>query len=121
MKAMKVTGKVTHIGAVVAAGKYHKQTIAIEVEGEKYNDTLAFVAFGERALAEAEKVNFGDIVEVEFYPRSREWEGKFFTDLNLWSVEIVKGGYARPEEKAPVSPSELISQTDESDDLPFEF
>lgn len=118
---MKVTGKVTHIGAITAAGKYQKQTIAIEVEGDKYNDTLAFVAFGERALAEADKVNLGDIVEVEFYPRSREWEGRFYTDLNLWSVKIVKSGYARPEEPTPLAPSDILGNADENDDMPFEF
>lgn len=60
-------------------------------------------------------IEVGSKVIVHFDLRGREWEGKFFTNLNAWRIELAGhpdsgGGDAAPEAKS----------TDKvEDDLPF--
>lgn len=69
--------------------------------------------------------NEGDLIKVHFDLRGREWNEKFFTNLNAWRVE--QAAAAAPEaqeEDAPVFNDGFPSASDEptveyNDDLPF--
>lgn len=71
--------------------------------------------------------NEGDLIKVHFDLRGREWNEKFFTNLNAWRVEqgAVEAATPMPsEEDAPVFNDGFPSagdepQTEYKDDLPF--
>lgn len=78
--------------------------------------------------------NEGDMIKVYFDLRGREWNEKFFTNLNAWRVEKAATGDASPAGAAPVSsvsdpsfPKEEpgnsgasnAQKVEEFDDLPF--
>ncbi len=75
-----------------------------------------------------DNVNEGDQIKVHFDLRGREWQGKYFTNLNAWRVEAVSneapagggapaGGFGDDFPKASDESSSAAVQAD--DDLPF--
>jgi hypothetical protein len=112
MSDLKVTGTITRIMDIVtgesANGAWSKVVFAIETDGE-YPKTVAFTIFGADKVDKFLKYNkVGKKVEVSFDVKSREYDDKFFTDLNAWKVWGLEG------QEAAVPAGE-----DEEDDLPF--
>lgn len=54
---------------------------------DDYERLVALTSFGEDKTAMCRQFNADDIVEVSFVPESREFSGKWFTDLRLLSCK----------------------------------
>ncbi len=98
-------------------GEWKKQEFVLELEGT-YPKKVCISAWGD-------KVNVGSFVEgamlnVSFDVESREFNGKWYTNLTAWKVESAKDEQQGPP---PVPPFESYpSETDlppMKDDLPF--
>ena len=96
-----IRGKITHILApqsgVSKAGKqWMKQEFVLETEGQ-YPKKVAFTIFGEEKIKMAQ-LQQGHTVEIEVDAESREYNGKWYTDLNAWRVNnlSVGGTYQNP-------------------------
>jgi len=75
--------------------------------------------------------NEGDMIKVHFDLRGREWNEKFFTNLNAWRIEEAQATAGDellppPEEELPPMPDEVPDELnfdnhadDAQDDLPF--
>jgi hypothetical protein len=73
----------------------------------------------------------GDNIEVEFDLRGREWNGKYFTNLQAWRInragdgesgggESFGGGRQQSQPaKAPAPVASTSSSNDFDDDIPF--
>lgn len=69
----------------------------------------------------------GSMIKVSFDLRGREWQGKYFTNLNAWKIAGESGNTAEPEENfnqdiaAPKAPAgdPPVGATEDYDDLPF--
>lgn len=99
---MQVIGKIfrlgDNLGGTSERGEWVKKTVVIEttdVDSKK----IAFEAFGEKVVADCnntlyngEPYNYkvGDIVQISFDIRSREYEGRWFTNLSLYSMELLQ-------------------------------
>jgi len=92
-------------------GEWKKQIFVIETEGE-YPKKVAFTAWnaGVEALGQLRE---GQKVTVSYNPESREYNGKWYTDLKAWKIE----GMGRVEQ--PVQRSSGYSQPKDDDGLPF--
>jgi len=78
--------------------------------GDKYNNLYCFSIFGQEKVDNFAKYNkVGDAVKVSFNVSTNEWQGKYFTSLQAWSV-FKETGEANGQE--PVV-------SDVVDDLPF--
>lgn len=80
---MAIRGKVIHVGqpqsGTSKAGKpWSKQEFAIETEGQ-YPKKVAFGVMNNKFT-----MNIGDVVEVEVDAQSREYQGKWYTELTCW-------------------------------------
>lgn len=72
--------------------------------------------------------NVGDIIKVSFDLRGREWQERYFTNLNAWRIEAVNespaesaveaGGFDPLSEPVVNSQAESLNAED-FDDLPF--
>lgn len=70
--------------------------------------------------------NEGDEINVHFDLRGREWQDKYFTNLNAWRIERVSDQPAAPA-SGPEQPVDFLETNDSSgdmkaedfDDLPF--
>jgi len=93
MSELKVSGKITSIldveKGVSKAGKdWQKQNFVIDT-GEKFNNIICFQVFGVdkcEALTKYNKV--GDVVNVSFNVSSREFNGKYYHNLDAWMVKL---------------------------------
>ena len=101
-------------------GVWKKQDYVLQY-GDQYPKLLCFNLWGDK-IDQLEKLNIGEMISVSFAVESREYNGRWYTDIKAWRVSPVS-----PEKpkSAPVKTEEeqeyLTTFTDESqnDDLPF--
>ena len=68
--------------------KFSKRELVVETaDNPKYPQPIIMVATGDR-IGQLDSVGLGDEVKVEFSVRGRAWQDKFFTELNIWKVEV---------------------------------
>lgn len=85
---MELQGKTVAVldllsGTSKAGNAFRKREFVIETEGQ-YPKKVCLQLFGERVN---ECPNVGDEVKVSFDAESREWQGRWFTQLSAWKVE----------------------------------
>jgi hypothetical protein len=88
--ALEISGKVIQILSEQSGtgknGQWSRQDFIIETE-EQYPRKVCFSAWGEKvSLIKALKA--GTSVKVSFNVESREFNGKWYTDLRLWKIEL---------------------------------
>lgn len=106
-------------GVSRAGNEWKKQEFVLETSGQ-YPKKICFTIFNEK-FSLLEKLSEGDEVEVTFNLESREYNGKWFHNINAWKVDKTAAGDsvkdAPPEyrlEDIPPEPDEL-----DGDELPF--
>ena len=115
MSELKVTGKITTIldvekGVSKADKEWHKVFFVIDT-GAKFNPEVCFQIFGQEKVDKFLKYNkVGDDVDVDFNLSSREYNGKYFHNLDAWKV--FKAGESTDNTPTP-------EPVDETNSLPF--
>ena len=93
--------------------------VSTEIEySEKYteNNTIAISLFG-KAIDKVSNVQVGEIVELKGSINSKEFNGKWYTNLKVFSAEIVGG---KKERNKKDDADELyLPDEDNSDEIPF--
>jgi hypothetical protein len=112
-----------------ARGQWAKQEFVLEYPDGNYTSQAVFTAFGQDKVAELDKYQAGDRIKVSFNIKSREYNGRWYTDLQIWRV--APAGEAKPVAQAPAAPpapafeapaptlDDMPADSPESDDLPF--
>lgn len=134
---MEITGKVVRLGALTegtsARGPWRKQDLIIETE-EQFPKTVCLTCWTNQ-IDEIQKFAPGQTIKAQIDLSSREFNGKWYTDVRVWRFEPV-GATAVPA-AAPAQPAQqpMMHQTppvaapapeyfapagdDSTDDLPF--
>jgi hypothetical protein len=91
MENYKVNGTITEVSEVKTHDNGAKSLTYRIDNGNEYNNVMQFELYKKAEYAEHidNFVKFnkvGDQVEVEFSIRTREWEGKIYTNLSSWKV-----------------------------------
>lgn len=122
--ALSVKGKVEQIlkseSGVSRAGKeWKKQEFVIETD-EQFPRKVCFTLFGDKVDL-LKGLAAGQEVEVSFNLDSREYNGRWFTNVNAWKIDKVSEDNHLPEpppefrmEDIPPEPGD-----DTANDLPF--
>ena len=103
---MKVEGR----GVVVkkfdlfTKGDFKKLEFVVNVKSGEYDNPVKITAMRDR-VDFAEKLKEGDEVEFSAFIQGNEWDGKYFTNLNLAYVKVLE--------------AETASVEDNGTDLPF--
>lgn len=114
-----------------ARGSWAKQEFVLEFPDGNYTSQACFTAWGQEKVAELDKYQEGDRVKVSFNLKSREYNGRWYNDLQIW--RIAPAGQAAPAAapaagtpvpEAPVyeAPAPTLADLpgdDSADDLPF--
>ena len=124
---MKFTGKVTAAIDKSGISKQDKPFIAWqyrleETEGQ-YPQSCLIDVFGDRT----DKLNVGDIAEVDFNMKCDEYQGKLYGKNNAWKITVITaatGGSPADtgQQEAKTSPTVEAQSTgseEATDDLPF--
>ena len=108
---------------------FKAREFVIETLDGQYNQYVKFQLVQDRCEI-IDEYNEGDKIKVFFDLRGREWNGKYFTNLNAWRVEKVEEGGAGPlpqDDAAPFPTQEPPGAAGDEggdggggfDDLPF--
>lgn len=74
---------------VSKAGKsWTKQDFVIETEETQFPKKVAFSLFGDKTDL-ISRIGNGERVKVKFSIESREYNGKYFSNINAWAVDVV--------------------------------
>tara|TARA_R110000823_G_scaffold314677_2_gene444348 strand:+ start:288 stop:623 length:336 start_codon:yes stop_codon:yes gene_type:complete len=109
MEDLKLSGVITKKLPVVKGtstkGEWSKQDFVIETAGT-YPKEVAITTFGEKTeLLDA--VNVGDTVDVSINLASREYDGKYYTNVNAWAIVPKIGTVASADPLAANAPDGL--------------
>ena len=77
-----------------ARGAWAKQEFVLEFPDGNFTSQACFTAFGQDKVNELAKYQDGDKVKVSFNLRSREYNGRWYNDLQVW--RIAPAGQASP-------------------------
>lgn len=124
----KAEGKVEKIfDSETKGASFQVRQFVIEVSEGQYPQMVAFQLVQDKCTL-IDDYSEGDMIEVEFDLRGREWNGKYFTNLQAWRIgRAGEGGSqsgsndgqsqsAAPKAAAP-APAAVTSDFD--DDIPF--
>ena len=114
----KISSKLSVENGTSKAGKEWKKQSFLVDTGAQYNPEICFQLFGEDKIAMLEHYNVGDQVEVSFNLSSREWNGRYFHNVDAWKIEKIQED--RHNEFEPTEEPPIFDATaSEEDDLPF--
>lgn len=100
-------------GTSKSGDKWKKQTAVLETAGQ-YPKKVAFDMFGDKIKS----LTIGDSVSVDFDVESREYNGKYYTNVNAWKVETGASVPSSPKDE-PEPVTDFAGSQDKSQDLPF--
>jgi len=104
-----VTGRVIEYGEIETHGKWSKRTVVIEIEppGEYKGKYLA-VTFGGKRLSDADGFGAGDEVTVTAYVSSREYNGRWYSDVSAKGVTVGAAAGDRTDPLADIGGAEDV-------------
>lgn len=79
-----------------AKGDWAKQEFVIEYQEGNFPTKACFSVWGADKVKDLEKYNVGDQIKVAFNISSREFNGKWYTDLRAWRISPAGQAYAAP-------------------------
>lgn len=128
---MEITGKVVRLGGLTegtsARGPWRKQDLIIETD-EQYPKTVCLTCWTNQ-IDEIQKMVPGQLIKAQIDISSREFNGKWYTDVRVWRFDPVTAtASAQPAQPAAVhqtpppagGPEEFFgTDSNNGDDLPF--
>ena len=129
--------KMTVQSGASARGPWMKQEFILEYPDGNFTAQAFFTAFGQDKVAELDKYQVGDRIRVSFNVKSREFNGRWYNDLQIWRIAPAGQGQAVPAPAAepipapsapvppPPAPAAPVPTLDDMpadlpvDDLPF--
>jgi len=114
-----------------ARGAWAKQEFILEFPDGNYTSQACFTAWGQDKVQELDKYQAGDRVKVSFNLKSREYNGRWYNDLQIWRIAPAGADVPLQPAAAPAAPQAPSYQTppapslddmpadNPEDDLPF--
>jgi single-strand DNA-binding protein len=101
-------------------GSFQAREFVLEIADGNYSQFAKFQLVQDR-VALIDSFNENDELKVSFDLRGREWNGKFFTNLNAWKIEKVGGSSMTKSnsEDPGISADDLSKFNTDDDALPF--
>ena len=119
--AFQVDGKLHKIfDTEQKSEKFRAREFVIEVDDGKYPQMIKFQLTQDKCEL-IDDHNEGDGLTVHFNLRGREWNDRYFTNLDAWRIESADGAQpAAPTGNPEADYPELTSTRDDfKDDIPF--
>lgn len=107
-----------------ARGAWVSQSFVVDYQDGSFPADACFSAFGQEKVDELARFQVGDGIKVSFNVRSREYNGRWYTDLRVWKLSQPGAAQtpAAPVYSAPApapAPSFSDMPADLADDMPF--
>lgn len=136
----KIARKLTVQTGTSARGAWSKQEFVLEYQEGNFPTQVCMNVWGDDKVRELDKYQVGDKVKISFNLSSREYNGRWYTDVRAWRIEPAgaqqsapAGGYAAPASSygapagtqaapmpsAPLPTADDMSSPLDDSDLPF--
>jgi hypothetical protein len=126
--AHELTGKVLQVlpeqTGTGRNGQWSRQDFIVETQ-EQYPKKVCFSAWGDK-VSQLRSFKTDDTVKVSFNIESREFNGRWYTDLRVWKIESSHPEKSHGSERftdtglpADLQPLTADDVNGEKDDLPF--
>ncbi|MEI6594571.1 MAG: DUF3127 domain-containing protein [Bacteroidota bacterium] len=121
--ALEITGKIIQImdetsGTSKTGNAWTKQEFVIETF-DKFPKKVMISTMGDK-VAELKKFKAGDQIKASLNLESREWQGRWFTDVRAWKIEgDGQQGSSAPQDTFYPDQDPGTTVDSPSDDLPF--
>ena len=110
-----------------ARGTWSKQEFVFEYQEGNFPTQVCMNVWGEDKVRDLDKYQVGDKVKVSFNLSSREYNGRWYTDVRAWRIEPAGSQPAAPVQtpgftapmSAPMPSADDMSSPLSEDDLPF--
>ena len=115
-----------------ARGPWAKQEFILEFPDGNFTAKACFTAWGQEKVQDLAKYQVGDKVKVSFNLKSREYNGRWYNDLQIWKIAPAGAQPAQPAQpaapvqtappafpQAPAPTLEDMPAEDAGEDLPF--
>jgi len=118
---LKITGEVSNVleeeSGEGKKGTWRKQAFILKTPGE-YPREVCVLQWGDNI--DKFPVQSGTTITAHIDIQSREYNGRWYTDVKAWKVERKDGGAAKPrrEDKPPL-PEESEGFDSEDEEIPF--
>jgi aspartyl/asparaginyl-tRNA synthetase len=112
---IEITATCSHVGEIESIGQngFKKRTFILKDKSGQYSKILAFTLKKDK-VDKIDRRSVGKTVKVVGYVESREWQGKYYTEVTAIDVEVVSTAKASTvEDELPISDDTI------SDDIPF--
>lgn len=136
----KIITKLPVQNGTSARGPWSKQEFVIEYQEGNYPTQVCMNVWGEEKVKDLEKFQAGEAVKVSFNLSSREYNGRWYSDIRAWRIEhagaapqgagqapaygapgfAAPTGAGAPVQAAPAAPAtDFDAAGGDEDDLPF--
>ena len=114
----RIARKMNVQSGTTARGAWSKQEFVFEYQEGNFPAQVCMHVWGDDKVRELDKYQVGDKVKVSFNLSSREFNGRWYTDVRVWRMEPVN---AQPVQAAPPMPEPPMPIDDDLPiaDLPF--
>jgi hypothetical protein len=113
---MKIIAKLTQILPLQTGfgknGQWRKQDVIVEVDGQ-YPKNICISIWGDNI--NENQLIIGNQLSFDFEIESREFNGKWYTDVKAWKIELVDNINITESMKSDFTSEEIV----EDDGLPF--
>jgi hypothetical protein len=99
-------------------GNWVKQEFVLETRESQYPRKVCISVFGDDKVRELASLKTGDPVKVSVNLESREYNGRWYTEVRAWKLEKEAASGAAEPFSVPPPPMEMEPGEGE-DDLPF--
>lgn len=90
----EASGEVIKIGDVQTFDSgFTKRELVVEIPDGKYSETVLFELVKDKTSL-LDGLTVGENVKVSFNLKGREWEGRYFVNLQAWKIDKAEGGQA---------------------------
>ena len=111
----KLSRKLSVESGTSKAGKEWKKQSFLVDTGAQYNPEICFQLFGDDKNEILNHHNEGDQVEVSFNLSSKEFNGRYFHNIDAWRIENISAANTNQVQDSP----DFNAPSSEEDDLPF--
>lgn len=121
---MELKGKLVQVQPLVTGegknGTWKKQEIIIET-GDQYPKKICIEVWGDKI--NENQLIVGNELTIQADVESREYNGRWYTGVKAWKVEVANGSpasasYQSANGEPPLPPADMFNDS-ESDNLPF--
>jgi hypothetical protein len=115
---MQLTAKLIEVLAIQTGqgknGEWRKQDIIVETEGQ-YLKKICISLWGDK-ISDT-NLQIGNYYKYDIDIESREYSGRWYTDVKTWRIELLYSENQNPEAPKPPAPLDMESEDDSG--LPF--